>query len=140
MPSSANASPTKIIFELAEKRIGDLMVQLRSEETRGETLLQLSKYKDNAHLSSIIWSTFGTRLQILGKILLTDPIDLLIGTMAILINEVVEGYSLLPNITEKDSERICNTLHILKKAASTVEGRKGFLQGELGAATFFASI
>ena len=51
--------------------------------------------------------------------------------MAILINEVVEGYSLLPDITEKDSERICNTLHILKKAASTIEGRKGFLQGEL---------
>lgn len=56
--------------------------------------------------------------------------------MAILINEVVEGYSLLSNMTEKDSERICNTLHILKKAASTAEGRKGFLQGELGTATF----
>ena len=51
--------------------------------------------------------------------------------MAILINEVVEGYSFLPNMTEKESEKICNTLHVLKKAASTVEGRKGFLQGEL---------
>lgn len=71
---------------------------------------------------------------------LTDLIALSIGTMAILINEVVEGYSLLPNITEQDSERICNTLHVLKKAASTVEGRKGFLQGELGAVTFFTSI
>ena len=68
MPSRANASPTKShIFELAEKRIGELMVKLRSEETRGESLLQLAKYKDNAHLSSIIWSTFGTRLQVLGK-------------------------------------------------------------------------
>lgn len=138
IPSSANGKSQ--IFELAEKRIGELMVKLRSEETRGETLLQLSKYKDNAHLSAIIWNTFGTRFKVLGKILSTDLIALLIGTMAILINEVVEGYSLLPNITEKDSERICNTLHVLKKAASTVEGRKGFLQGELGAATFFASI
>ena len=141
IPSSANASPEKSqIFELAEKRIGELMVKLRSEETRGETLLQLSKYKDNAHLSSIIWSTFGTRFEILGKILSTNLIALFIGTMAILINEVVEGYTLLPNITEQDSERICNTLHVLKKAASTVEGRKGFLQGELGAVTFFTSI
>ena len=56
--------------------------------------------------------------------------------MAILINEVVEGYSLLSNMKEKDSERICNTLHVLRKAASTAEGRKGFLQGELGTATF----
>ncbi len=116
------------------------MVKLRSKETRGETLLQLSKYKDNVHLSSVIWNTFGARLKIVSKILSTDPIALLIGTMAILINEVVEGYSLLPNVTEKDSERICNTLHVLKKAASTIEGRKGFLQGKLGAATFFASI
>ena len=67
-PSSTNASPTKSrIIELAEKRIGELVVKLSSEETRGETLLQLSKYKDNAHLSSIIWSTFGTRPQVLGK-------------------------------------------------------------------------
>jgi hypothetical protein len=69
-PSSTNASPTKShIFELAEKRIGDLVVKLRSEETRGETLMQLSKFKDNTHLSSILWSTFGTRLEILLKIL-----------------------------------------------------------------------
>lgn len=68
MPPRANASPTKShIFELAEKRIGELMVKLRSAETRGETLLQLAKYKDNAHLSSIIWSTFGTRLKVVGK-------------------------------------------------------------------------
>jgi hypothetical protein len=64
--------------------------------------------------------------------------DLFIGTMAILINEVVEGYSLLSNMTDKASERICNTLQILKKAASTVEGRKGFLQGEPGVTAFFA--
>jgi len=141
IPPSSNASPTKShIVELAEKRIGELLVKLRSEETRGETLLQLAKYKDNAHLSSIIWGTFGTRFKALGKILSTDRIDLWIGTMAILINEVVEGYSLLQNITEKDSEKICNTLHVLKKAASTIEGRKGFLQGKLGAVTFFASI
>ena len=137
MPSSANPSPTNnYIIELAEKRIGDLVVKLRSEETRGETLLQLSKYKDNAHLSSIIWSTFGTRFRYSEN---HSLLILLIGTMAILINEVVHGYSLLPNMTEKESERICNTLHVLKKAASTVEGRKGFLQGELGATTCFAS-
>lgn len=68
IPSSANPSPTKShIIELAEKRIGELIVKLRSKETRGETLLQLSKYKDNVHLSSVLWNTFGMHLKILGK-------------------------------------------------------------------------
>jgi hypothetical protein len=70
IPPSSNASPTKShIFELAEKRIGELLVKLKSEETRGETLLQLAKYKDNTHLSSIIWSTFGIRLKVPRKVI-----------------------------------------------------------------------
>lgn len=60
-PSCANADPTNShIIEFAEKQIGELVLKLRAEETRAETLLQLSKYKDNVHLSSVIWNTFGT--------------------------------------------------------------------------------
>jgi len=97
-----------------KEEIFELIRGLIDENKREESLIELSKRRDlYQHLAPTLWYSY--------------------GVMAILVQEVVNVYSLLtpPKLTPQASNRVCNALALMQSVASHSDTRLLFLNAHM---------
>jgi CCR4-NOT transcription complex subunit 9 len=99
---------------LEDEKMTELVYSMYNIDKRESALLELSKRREQYdNLALVLWNSF--------------------GTMAILLTEIIDVYSLLspPSLTASASNRVCNALALLQCVASHPETRSGFLAANL---------